>query len=248
MGELYQDPRYAGRTRVFADREEAGRVLARLLAPAFAGRRDAVVLAIPAGGVPVGLALARELGLPLDLVFVRKLHFPENPEAGFGAVTEGGAVFVDPRLAEGLPEEVVARVVEAERRALAERVRRLRRGAPPRLRGKTAILTDDGLATGSTMLAAVDEARRRGARELVVAVPTASLSAVQRILPQVDALYVVNLRGGPFFAVADAYRNWRDLSLEEVAELLGAATEEALEHQKEDADDHEGVGEVEDRP
>jgi len=157
-------------------------------------------------------------------------------------------VLLNPELADALPEGVIEAVVEAERRALAERVRRLRKGPPAPLSGRVAILTDDGLASGYTMLAAVQEARRRGAGRVVVAVPTASKSAVARVLPEVDALYVANLRAGPFFAVADAYQNWRDLSLEEVAALLAAAPKEPLEQEDEHPDHHQGIGEVEDRP
>ncbi len=220
MGELVHDARLENKPWVFADREEGARALAALLAPRFKGRKDAAVLAIPAGEVPVGRVLARELGLPFDLVFVRKLHFPDNPEAGFGAVGEGGEAILNPELAGLLDEETVARGIAHERKELAERVARLRKRPPLSLKGRTAILADDGLASGYTMLAAVAEARRRGASSVVVAVPTASERAVQRLLPEVEAVYVANLRRGPYFAVADAYRNWRDLGLDEVAAML----------------------------
>ncbi|ADR35550.1 phosphoribosyltransferase [Oceanithermus profundus DSM 14977] len=221
MGEVRTLPELQGRTRVFEDRADAGRVLARWLEPEWKGAERGIVLAVPAGGVPVGLELARGLELPLDLIFVRKLHFPDNPEAGFGAVGEGGALLVDPEAARFLGEDVVRAVVLRERRALAERVRRLRGDRPPpRLAGRPVLLTDDGLASGASMLVAVREARARGAERVEVAVPTASGEAARRVAAEADRVWVANLRSGPPFAVADAYRNWRDLSTEEVAALL----------------------------
>jgi len=127
-------------------------------------------------------------------------------------------------------------------------VRRLRRVWPPLdLKGKSVILVDDGLASGYTMRVAIEEARRRGADRVLVAVPTASLAAVKRVLPLADRAYVANLRPGPQFAVAEAYQNWRDLSLEEVEALLLAA-QKAKQNKQGDAHDDAGVGEVKDRP
>jgi len=179
------------------------------------------VLAVPAGGVPVGLELARGLELPLDLIFVRKLHFPDNPEAGFGALGEGGVLLIDPDAERWLGPEGVRAVVAEERWALAERIRRLRGPRPPpRLARRRVLLTDDGLASGASMRAAVREARARGAERVEVAVPTASADAARRVAREADRVYVANLRAGPPFAVADAYRKGRDLSTEEVAALL----------------------------
>ena len=221
MGELRTLPELRGRTRVFADRADAGRVLARWLEPEWKGAEGGIVLAVPAGGVPVGLELARGLELPLDLIFVRKLHFPDNPEAGFGALGEGGVLLIDPDAERWLGPEEVRAVVAEERRALAERIRRLRGPCPPpRLAGRRVLLTDDGLASGASMRVAVREARARGAEQVEVAVPTASSDAARRVAREADRVFVANLRSGPPFAVADAYRNWRDLSTEEVAALL----------------------------
>ena len=248
MQRLFVNDALSGKTGVFTDRVHAGRVLAEMLRPRLADLKEAVVLAIPAGGVPVGLALARALGLPFDLVFVRKLHFPDNPEAGFGALSEHGAMELNPDYLPFFTPGEIARQAEVERRALLARVERLRRVWPARdLRGKTAILVDDGLASGYTMRVAIEEARRQGARRVIVAVPTASLTAVKRVLPLADRVYVANLRTGPEFAVADAYRNWRDLSLDEVEALLLAA-KEAEQKEQRDPHHHAGVGEVEDRP
>ena len=221
MGEVRTLPDLEGQSRVFEDRVDAGRVLARWLAPAWKRAAGGIVLAVPAGGVPVGLELARGLELPLDLIFVRKLHYPDNPEAGFGALGEGGELLVDPEAAAALGPQAVARVVEHERKDLARRVRRLRGDRPPPdLEGRAVLVVDDGLASGSTMLVAVREARARGAERVEVAVPTASRDAARRVAAAADRVWVANLRPGPPFAVADAYRRWRDLSLDEVAALL----------------------------
>ncbi len=221
MGRLYIDSALSERRRVFSGRTEAGEALARMLAPACAGRSDAAVLAIPAGGVPVGLAMAKALGLAFDLIFIRKIHFPDNPETGFGALSEHGEILLNPQLARMLDEAEIARQIRIEEAALKKRVRLLRREQEPLdLTGMTAIITDDGLASGFTMLAAAAEARRRGAREVIVAVPTASRQAVELLADAVEEIHVANLRSGPCFAVADAYVHWRDLELEEVREML----------------------------
>ncbi len=219
MGRLFVNGELSGRRFVFRDRVHAGTVLAGML-----GRwrgSDAVVLAIPAGGVPVGMSLAAELGLAFDPLFIRKLHFPHNPEAGFGAVGEHGEVLLNPRLAPLLDEATVQRVIELEKRALRQRITRLRALWPEReVKGRPAIITDDGLASGFTMLAAIAEARARGAASVIVAVPTASATAAATIAEEADELHVANLRSGPTFAVAEAYENWRDIPLEEVEALL----------------------------
>ncbi len=221
MGEIFIDRDLAERRYVFTDRTHAGLVVARMLAKWRGRSSDAVVLAIPAGGVPVGLAVARALGLPFDLLFIRKLHFPDNPESGFGAVGEHGEVLLNEHLARLLDKKTIERQIAIEKEALEIRIRRLRRLHPALdLTGKTAIVTDDGLASGFTMLAAVAEARARGAASVIVAVPTASHQAAEKVAKAADALYVANLRSGQWFAVAEAYTGWRDLSLEEVEEIL----------------------------
>ncbi len=221
MGEIVIDSRLRERTFVFADRIDAAEWLAPLLKD-FEGRaEEAVVLGIPAGGVPVALVLAERLGLPFDLIFVRKLHFPDNPETGFGALSEHGVLMLNEDLAAYLDKAVVERVVEEERRALQERMNVLRGpNKPLDLSGRVAIIVDDGLASGFTMLAAIREARKRGAARVLVAVPTASASAARLVAGEADGVYVANLRSGPRFAVAAAYTGWRDLALPEVRAML----------------------------
>jgi predicted phosphoribosyltransferase len=215
--------------RIFRDRAHAGELLARKL-ERYAGRADAILLAIPAGGIPVGCAIAKELRIPLDVAVVRKVQIPWNPEAGFGAVAWDGEVVLNAPLAKGLglDDASVEEAVSKARRGVEERLRRFRGDRPPPdLRGKVAILVDDGLASGFTMLAAARSVRKGGPKAVAIAVPTASLDAIGLLAPEVDGLVCLNIRSGPFFAVADAYRRWYDLSDEEAERALEYARSEA---------------------
>ncbi|MEK6852144.1 MAG: phosphoribosyltransferase family protein [Candidatus Thermoplasmatota archaeon] len=206
----------------YRDRDEAGEVLARQLVR-FRWRAP-IVLAIPNGGVPVGLRIHERLGGDFGLLVVRKLHIPWNREAGFGAVAPDGTVaFNEPlRAALGLSERDEAAVIDEEKAEIARRVSAYGAGYLPSVEGRTAILVDDGLASGYSMLVAANFVRKRNPAELVVAVPTGSAEAVARVRTAVDRLVCPDTRGGPVFAVADAYREWRDLSDEEVASLVRA--------------------------
>ncbi len=221
---LYFLPELRGRTRVFRDRIHAGAVLADMLQDLRG--TDALVLAVPAGGVPVAAELARRLDLPLDVAVVSKITLPWNTEAGYGAVAFDGTIRInEPLVARA---GLTARQVEAgieETLAKVERRVRTFRGTrpPPDLAGRPAVLVDDGLASGFTMATAVAALRKAGAGRLYVAVPTAHEEAVGRLAPGVDAVYVANLRSGPVFAVADAYRRWRDVTEEEARRILQAA-------------------------
>jgi len=214
-------PELQERTRVFRDRAHAGEILAGLLAPSLPP--EAIVLAIPAGGVPVGAEVARRLGLPLDLAVVSKVLLPWDTEAGYGAVAFDGTVRLNEPLvaALGLSAQTVEAGLAATRDRVARRLRTLRRGEPfPDLRTAAAVLVDDGLASGFTMLVAVEALRRGGAAAVLVAVPTGHLSSLQLVLPHVDRLFCANVRSGRSFAVADAYRNWADVSEEDVRAVL----------------------------
>lgn len=218
--EVIDDPRLRGRRFVFEDRADAGRALATVLRESMPG--DAVVLAIPSGGIPVAAAIARELDWPMDLVVVRKLQIPFNPEAGFGAVTMSGEMFLNRRLMADLA--LTADEIEAAReKALAEGRSRQRAllGDRPRqpLERRTAVLVDDGLASGYTMLAALAQVRKENPTRVVVAVPTGADRTVLMVAEEADLLVCLNVRGGTF-AVADAYRNWYDLTEEEASAAL----------------------------
>ncbi|MGC9515119.1 phosphoribosyltransferase [Methanocrinis sp.] len=218
---IIEDPDLRDRWGVFGDRREAGEHLARFV-ERWRGE-DAMVLAIPSGGVPIGLAVSEDLDLPLDLLIIRKIPIPGNPEAGFGAISLEGDLVLNPPLVRmlGLSAEEIEELSKPVREELEERNRLFREGRPePVLRGKIAILVDDGLASGYTMMAAVRMVRRREPSRIVVAVPTASLGTVRLLAEEVDEIACPNIRSGASFAVADAYRNWYDLSREEVLKLL----------------------------
>jgi putative phosphoribosyl transferase len=205
----------------FRDRAHAGRELAKMLEEF----RDsaALVLAIPAGGVPVAAAIARELGLPLDVVPVSKVLYPWTTEAGYGAVAFDGSVLLDEAAVEsnGVKPEQVEKAVAEARAKVERRLTKLRAGRPSfEVSGKSVILVDDGIAAGSTMRAAIGALRRQGASRVFVAVPTAQRRAFDMIAKLADEAYCANVRAGGPFAVAEAYEEWRDLSDEEIEALL----------------------------
>ncbi|HET6429703.1 MAG TPA: phosphoribosyltransferase family protein [Phycisphaerae bacterium] len=213
-------PELRGRTRVFADRTDAGGVVAGMLEE-FRGS-GAIVLAIPAGGVPVGAAISSALGLPFDVAVVSKITPRWNSEVGYGAVAWNGTVrrngVLVPQM--GLTEremaEDTARTLEKVRR----RVETLRGNRPmPELSGRTVLLVDDGLASGFTMRVAVEAVRELGAGPIVVAVPTAHDTSAHLVAAEADVVYCANLRSGWSFAVADAYRRWRDMEEREFQEI-----------------------------
>lgn len=208
---------------VFRDRAHAGEVLAGMLE----AYRDssALVLAIPAGGVPVAAEIARRLGLALDVAVVSKILLPWTTEAGFGAVAFDGSVWINDAdvLDYHLSRADVQRSTANARDKVERRLRRLRGKRPlPLFAARRLILVDDGIAAGSTLRTAIAALRRQGASEIAVAVPTGHLRSVQLIAELADAVYCANIRGGSRYAVADAYEEWRDLNEDEVAAILAA--------------------------
>jgi len=221
MPGLIEDIAFRERARVFRDRKEAGFLLAGHLS-GYKGS-GGIVLAIPAGGVPVAVEIAEELDLPLDLVIVRKVQIPWNTEAGFGAVTPDGKVSLNASLVSrlGITEKEIETQVRKTKDVIESRDQLFREGRPfPSLRDRTVILVDDGLASGFTMLSAIDYIKDQHPGKVVVAVPTASERTIDLVLPHVDELVCLNIRTGPTFAVADAYQYWYDLEDEEVISLL----------------------------
>ena len=209
---------------MFRDRVEAGDVLAERLRH-YAGRPDVLVLALPRGGVPVAARVARALAAPLDVFVVRKLGVPGHEELAMGAIASGGVQVVNEQVVDrlGLSEAVLGQVAETEGHELARREQRYREGrGPPDLAGRVVILVDDGLATGSTMRAAVAAARRLGPARVVVAVPTAPASTCQRLRKEADEV-VCATTPRPFRAVGYSYRSFPQTSDEEVRSLLRAA-------------------------
>jgi predicted phosphoribosyltransferase len=224
MGEIIDDPRLREQRYVFSDRHDAGRRLGALI-KTLPSIHDPLVLAIPAGGVPIGREVAAALGAPLSLAIVRKIRIPGSTESGFGAVTWDGQVLINEplRAALGLLGRDVDAAIAATKKNVQERVARFSGGRKaPVPAGKTVILTDDGLASGFTMLAAIRSLRLQGPARIVAAVPTASASSAGIVAQQADQLVCLNIRSGRRFAVAEAYEEWYDLDDREVlAELAG---------------------------
>jgi putative phosphoribosyl transferase len=203
----------------FKDRPAAGRSVAGMLKH-YQGS-DAIVLAIPAGGVPVAMQIARALGLELQVIPVSKILFPWTTEGGFGAVAFDGTEWIDQAAVDnfGLKPEQIEKATTDARAKVERRNARLRgHKSLPELR--TVILVDDGIAAGSTMRTAIAALRKRGAGRIVVAVPTAHSRSVEALRELADEIVCPNIRGGMRFAVADAYEEWRDLSDDEIEAML----------------------------
>ncbi|NMH92684.1 erythromycin esterase [Pseudonocardia bannensis] len=214
--------------RLFRDRRDAGHVLAGLL-DHYRGREDVVVLGLPRGGVPVAYEVARALDAPLDVFVVRKLGVPGREELAMGAIASGGVVIINDDVVRGLgiAPEVIQRVAEQEGRELLRREQAYRDGRPmPELEGRTVILVDDGLATGSSMRAAVAALRRHRPARIVVAVPAAPKSTCEELSTVVDEV-VCATTPSPFLAVGASYWDFTQTTDEEVRDLLRAAATSA---------------------
>jgi len=212
---------FRNRVHVFKDRRDAGRLLGEMLAEY--QDAGALVLALPSGGVPVGVEVAKALNAALDLLIVRKIQIPDNPEAGFGAISPDGAPIINEGFLAhlSLSDKAVEAQINKAMESVKQRNSLFRKSMPyTSFKGKTVIVVDDGLASGYTMLAAVRFVKRDQPQKVIVAVPTSSGRAIDFILPEVDELFCANIRSGSFFAVAEAYRNWYDLTDEEILEYI----------------------------
>lgn len=202
---------------MFQDRKDAGQKLEKALVD-YTGS-EGLVLGIPRGGVEIGFYVAEGLRLPLSLVVVRKLPFPDNPEAGFGAIAEDGSLYLQPA-ADRIPPDVFDRICTEQKQEIRRRIRTLRDGKPlPSIANKTVIIVDDGIAMGSTMTAAVRLCKNRQADKIVVGAPVAGAAAVRTLSDEVDDIVVIE-KPAYFRAVADAYRDWYDVPDEEVLQIM----------------------------
>jgi predicted phosphoribosyltransferase len=225
-GNIIDLPEMRDKQRVFAHRSEAGLVLADML-EAYKNS-SALVMAIPAGGVPVALSIGQTLSLAVSVAVVSKITLPWNTEVGYGAVAFDSTVRLnDPLLSRlGLTGEQIQEGIKHTSQKVRRRVERFSRELPfPGLENKTVFLVDDGLASGFTMLTAVEALKKAGVGSLNIAVPTAHTESLQRVCQQVDAIYCPNVRSGFFFAVADAYKKWYDIGEEELFEMIGKKIE-----------------------
>lgn len=212
----------------FRDRSDAGRALAAALRH-YANHTDVLVLALPRGGVPVAYEVARELGAPLDIFLVRKLGVPGHEEYAMGAIAEGGSIVLSRDVIQqlGIPPRAVESVIQQERAELERRARLYRNGRPPpEVRDRVVILVDDGLATGSTMRAAVQALRSLRPARVLVAVPVAPAETCEALRDLADE--VVCLRTPePFYAVGLWYADFAQTLDNEVRELLEQARSHA---------------------
>lgn len=209
---------------LFRDRMDAGEQLAREL-KAYRNRENVLVLALPRGGVPVADVVAREIGAPLDVLIVRKVGLPSNPELAMGAVASGGVEVVNESVTRswGIGPERFREVAEREVAEMERRESVYRHGRPPlSVAGKTIILVDDGIATGSTVKAAVAALRKMDAKSVVVAVPVAALDTVENLRSLADDVVAVQTPA-VFFAVGSHYQDFSQTSDDEVCALLEAA-------------------------
>ena len=214
---------------LFQDRFEAGRVLASKLSE-FSGKNNVVVLALPRGGVPVGYEVAQALHAPLDVFVVRKLGTPGQEELAMGALASGGTIVLNREVIQalGISQSTIDAVAARENPELERREREYRDGRPAlQVEGRTVILVDDGLATGSSMRVAIKALRKESAAQVVVAVPVASPSACSEFATEADKI-VCAATPEPFWAVGQWYRNFSQTTDEEVRELLARGAPASL--------------------
>ena len=216
-------------TPLFRDRVEAGRVLGHRLKAAFRNSHP-VVLALPRGGVPVGFEVAQTLHAELDIFLVRKLGVPGHEELAMGAIASGGVRVLNDALIRQLrlPPAIIETIAEREQRELARRETLYREGRPPvPVEGRPAILVDDGLATGATMLAAARALRQQNPQRIIVAVPVSSADACEEFRAHVDEV-ICAFTPEPFYAVGVWYEDFSQTSDAEVRELLERAAHEQV--------------------
>ncbi len=206
----------------FRDRQEAGELLAEKLT-AYANQPDVIVLALPRGGVPVGAEVARKLNAPLDVFVVRKLGLPGHPELAMGAIASGGVRVFNGDVINALQisDETINAVTAEEFQELKRRERSYRDDLPPpEVEGKTVIIVDDGIATGSTMVAAISALRQLNAGRVVVATPTVARSTYEYLRQNADNVVAV-IVPEEFYGVGQWYEDFSQTSDEEVHQLLG---------------------------
>jgi putative phosphoribosyl transferase len=207
----------------FKDRFDAGKRLAEKLAK-YKNKKEAIILAIPRGGLEIGNVLAKELGIALDIIIVKKIPFPGNPEYAIGAVgINESIVNEDVARSENVPKSYVDSQIKELTKAIKERYDKYRGKKPlPDLKGKIVILTDDGIATGYTMLAAVDIIRKQKPAEIILAVPVAPAESLDKFIGKVDKIVCLETPE-IFFAIGEFYGNFTQVEDDEAIRLLKEA-------------------------
>lgn len=206
---------------VFRDRRHAGVILAEMLENF--RNSDALLLAIPSGGVPVAAEMAEQLGLELDIMPVSKILFPWTTESGFGAVAFDGTTWVNQEMVAyyNMDKQSVDTAINNATKKVHRRLALFRGERPfPQTENRTVILVDDGIAGGYTIRTGIEALRKAGSKKMAIAVPTASARSLYEIARLVDVVYCANIRSGPHFAVADAYENWSDVDEAEAISMF----------------------------
>jgi putative phosphoribosyl transferase len=208
--------------KIFKDRADAGRFLASKL-DQFANLADVIVVGLPRGGVPVAYEVAHQLKAPLDLLVVRKLGVPGHEELAMGAIASGGVCLLNQDVLShlGIPQDIIDLVIESEQRELERREREYRQNRPPlKLRGQTVIVVDDGLATGSSMHAAVTAIRQKQPKKIIVAVPVGARDTCQSFQNEVDTIAICAITPESFQSVGAWYANFTPTTDDEVRKCL----------------------------
>lgn len=213
-------PELRNRIHVFHDRADAGKALAGMLEKY--RNSNAIVMAIPAGGVAVAAEMAKELDLPLDVAVVSKITLPWDTEAGYGAVAFDATVILNEELLSriNLTHLEIQKGIKKTEEKVVRRVKMFRGDRPLPDFKRPILLVDDGLASGFTLRTAIKALRKAGAAQIILAVPTAHQESVQTIIEEVTAIYCPNVRSGLSFAVAHAYEEWSDLDEQEAIKIL----------------------------
>lgn len=220
LQKIFDLPELRNRVHVFRDRAAAGKVLAEMMKSY--RKSDAMVLSIPAGGVAVGVVIARELNLPLDIAVVSKITPTWNSEVGYGAVAFDGTIILNEEFLSRfhLSQDEIQKGIKKTEEKVNRRLKTLRGNRPLPDFNKKIILVDDGLASGFTLRVAIEAVRKAGSQHIILAVPTAHNESIEKMTGMVEVIYCPNIREGWQFAVADAYEYWYDLDEEEVMKIL----------------------------
>ncbi len=199
---------------MFKDRKEAGQKLAEALQTY--KKESPLVFAIPRGGVELGYEISQALDTDFSLLICRKLPFPHNTESGFGAMAEDGSLYINEWAASSVSDKEIEKIISEQGHEIKRRIQTLREGkALPEIKGRTVILVDDGIAMGSTMHVAVELCKKAKAKKIIIAVPVAGHQTIEKFSEMVDEVIVLE-SPVPFYAVAQVYENWYDVSDEEV--------------------------------
>lgn len=203
---------------MFTDRKDAGKQLG--LALKKYDYSHPILLGIPRGGIEVGYYAAKQLDCDFDVIVVRKLGYPQQPEAAFGALAEDGSLYLDPWSNKYLSKEIIERVIEAEQEEINRRIEKYRQGRElPALKDRTVILVDDGIATGSTLFAAIYMIQKRNPKKLIVAAPISAKDRLAQIHAKTDEVIILEERDH-FFAISQGYEDFTNLTDKQVLHFL----------------------------